>query len=85
MFSEKSGLLLRRRNSAPYIQEEEPVEKSMVFSFLIDMHMIGKMIAWRKLENVNKYKAAISKSIIAIKCYEYIIKSNDTKFFSYRH
>ena len=44
--SEKeSGLLLWRQNSAPYIQDEEPVEKRMAVSFLINMNMIGKMIA----------------------------------------
>ena len=41
----ESGLLLWRQNSASYIQDEEPVEKRMAVSFLINMNMIGKMIA----------------------------------------
>lgn len=47
-FQGKSCLLLDylwRQNPVPYMQDEEAVEKRMAVSFLINMHMIGKMIA----------------------------------------
>ena len=48
MFSGKKLLVARlsmEAKSCPYMQDEEAVEKRMAVSFLINMHMIGKMIA----------------------------------------